>query len=77
MCEDTGVEVSLCWDRHGNFPRLTRIRENAGILERLQAMRTETISGNTVLALCKDSPCRHCLERQPQEDTPGLGGGKR
>jgi ATP-dependent DNA helicase RecQ len=52
MCEDAGVEVSLCWGRHGNFPRLTRIRENADILERLQAMRTETISGSTVLALC-------------------------
>ena len=49
-CESAGVPVSLCWGRHGKFPRLSRIRENADMLERLQAMRTEMITGSEVLA---------------------------
>jgi ATP-dependent DNA helicase RecQ len=52
-CEDAGLPVSLCWGRHGNFPRLTRIRENAEMLERLHAMRSETITGSEVLAMLK------------------------
>jgi ATP-dependent DNA helicase RecQ len=49
-CEDKGIPVSLCWGRHGGFPRLTRIQENAQMLEYLRGMRTETCSGNDLLA---------------------------
>ena len=49
-CEDKGIPVSLCWGRHGGFPRLTRIQENAQLLEYLRGMRTETCSGNDLLA---------------------------
>lgn len=52
-CEDAGVPVNLCWGRHGNFPRLNRIRENAEMLERLHAMRMETITGSEGLAMLK------------------------
>jgi ATP-dependent DNA helicase RecQ len=50
-CEDLGIPVSLCWGRHNKFPRLTRIIENAEMLDRLRAMRTETITGADLLAM--------------------------
>jgi len=50
-CEDKGISVSLCWGRHGGFPRLTRIRENAQMLELLRGLRTETRSGDEILTI--------------------------
>ena len=55
-CEDVGIPVSLCWGRHDKFPRLTRIQENAEMLDGLRAMRTETITGADLLAML-DSRC--------------------
>ena len=50
-CEQAGIPVSLCWGRHASFPRLSRIREHADILERLHAMRTGTITAGAVLSM--------------------------
>ncbi len=50
-CEQAGIPVNLCWGRHASFPRLSRIREHADILERLRAMQTETITGSAVLSM--------------------------
>lgn len=50
-CEDKGIPVSLCWGRHGGFPRLTRIRENAQLLELLRGLRTEARSGAEILTI--------------------------
>jgi ATP-dependent DNA helicase RecQ len=50
-CEDRNLPVSLCWGRHGRFPRLTRIRENAAMLEWLRTIRAETRDGSALLAM--------------------------
>jgi len=50
-CEGAGIPVSLCWGRHSKFPRLTRIRENVVMLEKLRSMRAETISGSDLLKM--------------------------
>ena len=55
-CEGAGVPVSLCWGRHAKFPRLTRIRENADILELLQVMRSGTIASDEVLSMLQKMP---------------------
>lgn len=55
VCEEAGLPVSLCWGRHGKFPRLTRIRENADLLDYLRGVRTELITGSALLAWLANS----------------------
>ena len=50
-CDRAGLPVSLCWGHHGKFPRLSRIRENAEMLERLHIMRTEMVTGTSLLVM--------------------------
>lgn len=49
-CDQAGIPVSLCWGRHSSFPRLSRIREHADLLEHLHATPTETITAGAVLS---------------------------
>ena len=53
-CDQAGMPVSLCWGRHASFPRLSRIREHADILERLHAMPTGTVTAGAVLTMLKN-----------------------
>ena len=53
-CDQAGIPVSLCWGRHASFPRLSRIREHADLLEHLHGMQTETITAGAVQAMVKN-----------------------
>lgn len=50
VLESAGMPVSLTWGRSNSFPRLTRIRENALLLEHLQANRSVTLTGSALSA---------------------------
>jgi len=44
--EEKGIPVNLHWGRGGGFPSLTRIRENAVLLEYLKQNRSKSIEGS-------------------------------
>ncbi|MGD9949902.1 MAG: RecQ family ATP-dependent DNA helicase [Desulfobulbus sp.] len=50
VCEDRGLPVRFFWGRQGSFPRLTRVQENADLLEWLRTRRTKSIDASTLLA---------------------------
>ncbi|NLX18365.1 MAG: ATP-dependent helicase [Desulfobulbus sp.] len=51
QCEDKGIPVSLCWGRHSGFPRLTRIKENAQLLEFLREIGAERLCAGEILTV--------------------------
>jgi len=47
--EDAQVPICLSWGRKDSFPKLSRIRENANLLERLKENRLGMIRGSSLL----------------------------
>jgi ATP-dependent DNA helicase RecQ len=64
VCENQGVPIRFFWGRHGSFPRLTRIRENAVLLEWLRTRRTQLIAAHALLAQLEHLCPRSTLWRE-------------
>lgn len=55
--ETMGLPMSVCWGRQGNFPRLSRIEENAALLDHLRSLGSGTSTGSDLLEfLAQASP---------------------
>ena len=59
--EAENIPINLHWGRGGGFPSLTRIRENAVLLNFLKDNRKETISGSTLLDFLPEKPAQDNL----------------
>lgn len=65
--EEMGLPVRVCWGRQGKFPRLSRIEENAALLDHLRTLATDTCPGSDLLAFLTQTlpatPWRDNLQR--------------